>query len=66
MVIYSTPVYGYIPKPLKERIRRICKQNRRMSESQLVERGLETIIDDVEKEMGILAPVHKSRSPRAE
>lgn len=57
-----TQVYGYIPKTMKARLKRIRQVNRDYSESSLVGRGLGRVISEVEKELGIRGPVQETPS----
>lgn len=61
MIKYSDQVFGYIPKPLKERLRRIRATNRHYSESFLITKGLEFVVPSIEKELGIMGPLITSK-----
>lgn len=65
MVKYSNQVYAYIPPEMKTRLRRIKAADRDRSESSLVEKGLELIIPQIEKELGISQPAQRPRSRKA-
>ena len=65
MIKYSDQVFGYIPKEMKTRLRRIKAADRDKSESYLIQAGLAKVLPEVERELGILEPVQKPRSRRA-
>lgn len=62
MIKYSDQVFGYVPKEMKTRLRRIKAADRDKSESYLIQVGLAKILPEVEKELGISEPVQKPRS----
>ena len=62
MIKYSEQAFSYIPREMKQRLRRIKQVNRDYSESLLIEQGLAMRLPEVEKELGIKEPVHKPRS----
>ena len=55
MIKYSDQVFGYVPKEMKTRLRRIKAADRDKSESYLIQVGLAKILPEVEKELGIRA-----------
>lgn len=61
MIMYSKQVFGYVQPSIKERMRRICKLNREYKESGLIERGLEKILPEIERELGISPPTREPR-----
>lgn len=65
MVKYSDQVFAYVPHEMKARLRRIKAADRDRSESSLIEKGLELILPEVEKELGISQPVQRPRSRKA-
>lgn len=62
MIKYSDQAFAYIPKEMKARLRRIKAVDREKTESSLIEKGLERVIPEVEKELGIKPPTQKPRS----
>lgn len=65
MIKYSEQAFAYIPKEMKTRLRRIKAADRDRSESSLIEKGLERILPEVEKELGIAQPAQRPRSRKA-
>jgi len=51
MVRKSVEVFGYVPKPLKARLKRIRARDPEWSESKLIRRGLERILPEVESSL---------------
>lgn len=65
MIKYSAEVFGYVPAPVKMRMRRIKQLDREKTESSLITKGLLAVLPEVEKELGIHEPVQKPRSRKA-
>jgi hypothetical protein len=47
----SEEVFGYVSKPLKERMKRIKAQDPDYSESRLIRKGLELLLPKIEEEL---------------
>ena len=63
MVKHSAKVFGYVDMSKKERIARLREQNGRLTESRLVDEGLDCILERYESQMYPFEPVrHPSKS----
>lgn len=51
MVKHSAKVFGYVDKSLKERVAKLRKTNARLSESRLVDEGLQRAVEFYESQL---------------